>query len=53
MGKEARENCGRTNPELSNRAFQGGPNAGHIEFENQKYILKSIPSGIFQEGKIL
>ncbi len=33
--------------------FQGGPNAGHtLEFENQKYILKSIPSGIFQEGKI-
>ena len=33
--------------------FQGGPNAGHtLEFEKQKYILKSIPSGIFQEGKI-
>ena len=33
--------------------FQGGPNAGHtLEFENQKYILKSIPSGIFQEGKV-
>lgn len=33
--------------------FQGGPNAGHtLEFEGQKYILKSIPSGIFQEGKI-
>ena len=31
--------------------FQGGPNAGHtLEFEGQKYILKSIPSGIFQEG---
>lgn len=33
--------------------FQGGPNAGHtLEFEGNKYILKSIPSGIFQEGKI-
>lgn len=33
--------------------FQGGPNAGHtLEFEDQKYILKSIPSGIFQQGKI-
>lgn len=29
--------------------FQGGPNAGHtLEFENQKYVLRSIPSGIFQ-----
>jgi adenylosuccinate synthase len=33
--------------------FQGGPNAGHtLEFEGKKYILKSIPSGIFQDGKI-
>src|SRR5690606_2359492 len=33
--------------------FQGGPNAGHtLEFEGEKYILKSIPSGIFQNGKI-
>jgi len=33
--------------------FQGGPNAGHtLEFEGQKYVLKSIPSGIFQGGKI-
>ena len=33
--------------------FQGGPNAGHtLEFENQKYILRSIPSGIFQSEKI-
>lgn len=33
--------------------FQGGPNAGHtLEFENQKYILRSIPSGIFQAGKV-
>ena len=32
--------------------FQGGPNAGHtLEFEGQKYILRSIPSGIFQGGK--
>ena len=33
--------------------FQGGPNAGHtLEFEDQKYVLRSIPSGIFQSGKI-
>lgn len=33
--------------------FQGGPNAGHtLEFEDQKYVLRSIPSGIFQQGKI-
>jgi adenylosuccinate synthase len=33
--------------------FQGGPNAGHtLKFENQKYVLRSIPSGIFQGGKI-
>ena len=33
--------------------FQGGPNAGHtLEFEGEKYVLKSIPSGIFQEEKI-
>lgn len=33
--------------------FQGGPNAGHtLEFEGQKYILRSIPSGIFQGDKV-
>ncbi|MCC8088532.1 MAG: adenylosuccinate synthase [Rikenellaceae bacterium] len=33
--------------------FQGGPNAGHtLEFNNEKYILRSIPSGIFQGNKI-
>ena len=33
--------------------FQGGPNAGHtLEFDGQKYILRSIPSGIFQGGKM-
>jgi adenylosuccinate synthase len=33
--------------------FQGGPNAGHtLEFEDEKYILRSIPSGIFQGEKI-
>lgn len=33
--------------------FQGGPNAGHtLEFNGEKYILRSIPSGIFQGGKI-
>ena len=32
--------------------FQGGPNAGHtLEFEGQKYVLRSIPSGIFQGGR--
>lgn len=33
--------------------FQGGPNAGHtLEFEGEKYVLRSIPSGIFQGNKI-
>ena len=33
--------------------FQGGPNAGHtLEFDGEKYVLRSIPSGIFQGGKI-
>ena len=33
--------------------FQGGPNAGHtLEFEGAKYILRSIPSGIFQGDKV-
>lgn len=33
--------------------FRGGPNAGHtLEFDGQKYILRSIPSGIFQGNKI-
>ena len=33
--------------------FQGGPNAGHtLEFKGEKYILRSVPSGIFQGGKI-
>lgn len=33
--------------------FQGGPNAGHtLEFNGEKYILRSIPSGIFQGGKM-
>ena len=32
--------------------FQGGPNAGHtLEFGGERYILRSIPSGIFQGGK--
>lgn len=32
--------------------FQGGPNAGHtLEFEGKKYVLRSIPSGIFQNGQ--
>ena len=33
--------------------FQGGPNAGHtLVFNGEKYVLRSIPSGIFQGGKI-
>lgn len=33
--------------------FQGGPNAGHtLEFEGKKYVLRSIPSGIFQQGQL-
>lgn len=33
--------------------FAGGPNAGHtIIFEGKKFVLRSIPSGIFDEGKI-
>ena len=33
--------------------FQGGPNAGHtLEFKGEKYVLRSVPSGIFQGGKI-
>ncbi len=32
--------------------FQGGPNAGHtLEFDNKKYVLRSIPSGVFQSGQ--
>jgi len=33
--------------------FQGGPNAGHtLEFEGEKYVLRSIPSGVFHEDKL-
>lgn len=33
--------------------FQGGPNAGHtLEFEGEKYVVRSVPSGIFQGNKI-
>ncbi|MCQ2083786.1 MAG: adenylosuccinate synthase [Bacteroidaceae bacterium] len=32
--------------------FQGGPNAGHtLIFDNKKFVLKSIPSGVFQGDK--
>lgn len=32
--------------------FQGGPNAGHtLEFGGKKYVLRSVPSGIFQGNK--
>jgi adenylosuccinate synthase len=33
--------------------FQGGPNAGHtLEFEGKKYVLHTIPSGIFHSKSI-
>lgn len=33
--------------------FQGGPNAGHtLEFDGKKYVLRSIPSGVFQNDKM-
>ncbi len=33
--------------------FQGGPNAGHtLEFEGKKFVLRSVPSGIFQGNKV-
>lgn len=32
--------------------FQGGPNAGHtIEFDGKKFVLHTIPSGIFHQEK--
>ena len=31
--------------------FQGGPNAGHtLEFEGNKHVLHTIPSGIFHDN---
>ncbi|MBE7641165.1 MULTISPECIES: adenylosuccinate synthase [Salegentibacter] len=33
--------------------FQGGPNAGHtLEFDGQKHVLHTIPSGIFHDQTI-
>lgn len=33
--------------------FQGGPNAGHTLYVNgQKVVLRTIPSGVFQENKL-
>ena len=33
--------------------FQGGPNAGHtLVFNDKKYVLHTIPSGIFHNDKI-
>lgn len=33
--------------------FAGGPNAGHtISFGGKKFVLRSIPSGVFAEGKL-
>ncbi|MGL4411002.1 MAG: adenylosuccinate synthase [Bacteroidales bacterium] len=32
--------------------FQGGPNAGHtLEFDGKKFVLHTIPSGVFQGNK--
>ncbi len=31
--------------------FQGGPNAGHsLQFEDQKFVLHTIPSGVFRKN---
>lgn len=31
--------------------FQGGPNAGHtLKFDGKKYVLHTVPSGIFRAG---
>ncbi|MGB0882922.1 MAG: adenylosuccinate synthetase, partial [Vicingaceae bacterium] len=33
--------------------FQGGPNAGHtLIFDDKKYVLHTIPSGIFRDETI-
>ncbi|MEE2771899.1 MAG: adenylosuccinate synthase [Bacteroidota bacterium] len=33
--------------------FQGGPNAGHtLEFDGQKHVLHTIPSGIFHDNSV-
>jgi adenylosuccinate synthase len=33
--------------------FQGGPNAGHtLEFDGQKIVLHTIPSGVFRENTV-
>ncbi|MGN0194886.1 MAG: adenylosuccinate synthase, partial [Candidatus Cryptobacteroides sp.] len=33
--------------------FQGGPNAGHsLHFDGKKFVVRSIPSGIFREGSV-
>ncbi len=33
--------------------FQGGPNAGHsLEFEGKKFVLNTIPSGIFRQDTL-
>lgn len=33
--------------------FQGGPNAGHsLHFEGKKFVLHSVPSGVFRKGVV-
>ncbi|GAA5220817.1 adenylosuccinate synthase [Membranihabitans marinus] len=49
-GKGKIVDCLATDYELICR-FQGGPNAGHtLIFDNKKYVLHTIPSGIFREN---
>lgn len=53
------EGKGKITDYLSNKAdvvvrYQGGNNAGHtIEFNNQKYALRLIPSGIFSGNPVV
>lgn len=53
------EGKGKITDYLSQKAdvvvrYQGGNNAGHtIEFQNQKFALRLIPSGIFTSGNVV
>ncbi|MEG0368187.1 MAG: adenylosuccinate synthetase, partial [Coprobacillus sp.] len=53
------EGKGKITDYLSQKAdvvvrYQGGNNAGHtIEFNNQKFALRLIPSGIFTSGEVI
>ncbi|WP_236977031.1 adenylosuccinate synthase [Membranihabitans maritimus] len=51
-GKGKIVDCLATNYDFICR-FQGGPNAGHtLIFDGKKYVLHTIPSGIFRENLI-